>query len=130
MSVSPSSGVAGSQVTLTGSGYVPGGYAGTIRWDGADRQTFAIPDGGAFSIKFTTPSGAKTGKHTLSVCANCGDGEFEQMASVGFTVVAPVTVNPPTSVPTDTCATDPRPPAAPSARAALAVRDPGAWDGR
>ena len=88
LSVTPTSGGAGAVVQLDGAGYTPGGYAGTIRWDGADVDTFMIPNGGAFSIPFTIPSGAAAGAHTITVCAlsPCATGEFEQLASAPFEV--------------------------------------------
>ncbi len=102
--VSPSSGPPGSAVTLTGAGYTPGGYQGTIRWDGVDRRNFMIPIGGAFSIGFTIPADASPGDHTITVCAECGGGEFEQTASAAFRVVAAATATPtrrpPTATPT------------------------------
>jgi len=110
LNVAPASGTAGSSVTLTGSGYVPGGYEGTIRWDGADRKTFPIPPGGAFSTGFKIPENADPGKHKITVCANCGGVEFEQSASVPFKVTASVTEEPPTAAPPTLA---PRPPALP-----------------
>jgi len=90
ISVSPSSGDAGSSVTISGSGFEPGGYAGTIQWDGSAQSTFSIPSGGIFSVGFTIPSGASSGNHVISVCAACGDGDVEQKASTNFTVSPPV----------------------------------------
>ncbi|HLF01500.1 MAG TPA: hypothetical protein VI547_05960, partial [Anaerolineales bacterium] len=97
LSVSPGSGPAGSVVTLSGSGYTPGGYNGTVRWDGADQFTFSIPAGGSFNIQFTVPGNASTGNHTFTVCAYCGGGEFEQIASASFSVQPPQ--QPPTYTP-------------------------------
>ena len=102
VALSPASGPAGTRVTVTGSGYVPGGYPGTLRWGDTTMMTFPIASGGAFSIGFTVPDGATPGKHKVTVCANCGDGEFEQIAWANFVVTSPPTmvpVKPPTSVP-------------------------------
>ena len=87
----PGSGQAGAAVRLVGSGYVPGGYAGTIRWDGTDVETFDIPTGGAFSIPYTIPAEAAVISHTLSICSGdpCTTGEFEQLASATFDILAP-----------------------------------------
>ncbi len=90
LTVSPPNGVAGSGVTLTGSGFDPGGYMGTIQWDGATQSTFTIPSGGAFSTGFSIPNGASVGNHVISVCAACGDGDVEQKASADFLVNPPI----------------------------------------
>ncbi len=90
ISVSPPSGEAGSTVSISGAGFDPGGYNGTIQWDGATQYDFLIPGGGAFSVDFTIPSGASSGEHVISVCAACGDGDVEQKASTSFTVTAPI----------------------------------------
>lgn len=113
LSVSPTRGPAGSTVTLTGAGYMPGGYEGVIRWDGANRGMFIIPAGGGFSVPFSIPGDAAPGDHTITVCSNC-EGEFEQTASAGFRVEAPppppviatTAAPPPVITPTpDACAT-------------------------
>lgn len=99
LSVSPTSSKAGEIVTLTGNGYNPGGYAGTIRWDGTDIIGFEIPGGGLFTTSFTIPAGATVGNHTITVCSlsPCATGEFEQIASVNFNVLP--TSAQPTSAP-------------------------------
>ncbi len=95
ISVSPTSGEPGSTVTISGSGFEPGGYEGTIQWDGAAQSTFSIPGGGVFSVDFSIPSGASSGNHVISVCAACGDGDVEQKASTNFSVTSPLApVNP------------------------------------
>jgi hypothetical protein len=90
INVSPSSSIPGSAVTISGSGFEPGGYQGTVQWDGASQSTFSIPGGGVFSVGFTIPSGASAGAHVISVCAACGDGDVEQKSSTNFTVTDPV----------------------------------------
>lgn len=79
-----SAGLPGSTLTLTGSGYTPGGYAGTILWDGTEVQTFDIPEGGTFSVPFRIPADATDGVHTITVCSlnPCATGEFAQTADV------------------------------------------------
>lgn len=88
LQVVPSEGAANSTVQLIGSGYTPGNYLGTIRWNGTDDDTFPIPSGGAFSIPYTIPSSADLGAQTITVCAlaPCATGEFEQTADATFTV--------------------------------------------
>ncbi|NIM94581.1 MAG: hypothetical protein GTO18_12850 [Anaerolineales bacterium] len=90
ISVSPASGLAGSTVTVTGSGFTEG-FNAAIRWDGVDQVTFTMPKGGSFSSPLTIPSSAAPGPHTISVCNYCGGGEFEENASVGFKVTQPPT---------------------------------------
>lgn len=86
--MTPHNGPAGQTVRLVGTGYVPGGYKGTIRWDGADDASFDIPDGGAFSIPYTIPGDANEDTHTITVCSGspCTTGEFEQQAKSPFAV--------------------------------------------
>ena len=88
LTVVPSSGSAGDTVQLIGSGYTPGGYPGTIRWDGSDDGTFTIPSGGAFSEPYTIPNNATVADHTITACSlnPCATGEFEQLASAPFAV--------------------------------------------
>ena len=78
----------GASISLQGTGYTPGGYQGTIRWQGVDRETFTIPNGGAFSQPFIIPADASAGEHAITVCAGtpCFTGEFEQLATVTVTV--------------------------------------------
>jgi hypothetical protein len=90
ISVSPSHGLPGTNVTVSGSGFTPGGYDGTLKWDGEIRARFGIPDGGAFSIPFTIPFEAELGRHAILVCANCGEGEFEQSGTAVFRVDSPI----------------------------------------
>ena len=89
----PNQGAAGANVQLVGSGYTPGDYLGTVRWDGADDGSFTIPDGGAFSIPYNIPDDATLGAHTITFCAlnPCATGEFEQSASVVYTVTEVLT---------------------------------------
>lgn len=94
LSVNPASGPAGTVATLFGSGYAPGGYSASILWDGALQTTFLVPNGGGFQVPFTVPAGASEGAHTITVCAYCGGGEFEQTASTPFTVTASATAPP------------------------------------
>ncbi|NIM94591.1 MAG: hypothetical protein GTO18_12900 [Anaerolineales bacterium] len=101
ISVSPASGLAGSTVTVIGSGFTEG-FNAAIRWDGVDQVTFTMPKGGSFSSPLKIPSGAAPGPHTISVCNYCGGGEFEETASTGFKVTTPppsptFTPRPPTS---------------------------------
>jgi serine protease len=89
--VVPANGRAGDSVRLIGSGYTPGGYPGTIRWNGAGVGTLAIPAGGAFAVPFTVPAGAATADHIITVCSlnPCATGDFEQSASAPFAVTGP-----------------------------------------
>ena len=88
LQVFPSDGLAGETVQLIGSGYVPGGYAGTIRWNQSDVETMTIPSGGAFAQPFTIPATAATADHMIAVCSlsPCATGDFEQIAEAPFGV--------------------------------------------
>lgn len=108
----PSSGRAGDSVQLIGSGYVPGGYNGTIRWNGTDVETFDVPSGGAFSQPFTIPTDAAMGVGTITVCSlnPCATGEFEQLAEAPFEVTGiflPYSISLPLIVREGSSATEP-----------------------
>jgi hypothetical protein len=109
ISVKPSSGLAGSKVTINGSGFtwVAGGSDAQILWDEKLQSTFPMPKNGAFSIPFTIPKSAAPGDHIIRVCNQCG-GEFEETARVGFKVSASPTdtPKPPTETPTRVPPTD------------------------
>ncbi|MCA9969559.1 MAG: S8 family serine peptidase [Anaerolineales bacterium] len=92
--VVPGNGRGGDTVQLIGSGYTPGGYAGTVRWDGVDDALFDIPAGGAFSVPYPIPAGATAGDHTITVCSlsPCATDEFEQLAETPFVVLPPQTL--------------------------------------
>jgi len=104
LSVSPAGGLRSTDIELNGSGYVPGGYEGTILWDGSPVGTLPVPEGGTFTVPFTIPADASPGIHTITVCAGteatggaapsgCFAGEFEQKASTNFEVIASSTGN-------------------------------------
>ncbi len=103
--VSPSSGPPGTNVTVSGSGFTPGGYDGRLFWDGSFQKSFNIPSGGSFSTGFTIPSAANAGNHTIRICSasggSCYTGEFAQEATTSFNVVIPSVV-PPTATPAPT----------------------------
>ena len=86
--LAPEIGLVGQTITIEGSGYTPGGYPGTVLWDGTEIDVFEIPDGGAFSHEVLVPSNAQDSIHTVTVCAlnPCATGEFEQLAGATFTV--------------------------------------------
>lgn len=88
ISLSASNAMAGTNITITGSGFIPGGYTGQIFWDGVSQAEFEIPAGGAFSTEFQIPEDATAGEHTITVCSlsPCATGEFEQTGSATITV--------------------------------------------
>ena len=88
--VNPGGGVAGNVVKLGGSGFAPGGYTGTILWDGIALGTVQIPTGGSFAIDFILPTAAAPGDHTITVCrgAPCLSGPLAQQASKGVPITA------------------------------------------
>lgn len=88
--VSPSSAVAGSVVKLAGSGFAPGGYAGTILWDGSALTTLQIPAGGSFVREIVLPPTAAPGDHAITICRGtpCVIGPLAQQASTVLKVTA------------------------------------------
>ena len=90
LSVVPSSDYAGQGVRLIGTGYEPGGYEGTVLWDGSADGIFDIPVGGAFGIDYVIPTDTTLGDHTITTCSGhpCASGTFEQRASAPFAVTA------------------------------------------
>jgi hypothetical protein len=109
LSVTPISGLAGSMVTLNGSGYDANFNPTSIKWDGVLQSTFQVGAGGSFSVPFTIPAGASPGQHNIEVCEGnpCYTDEFYVGASTTFLVVEPTatpvppspTPIPPTPVP-------------------------------
>lgn len=90
ITVTPSSAVAGSVVTLAGSGFAPGGYTGTILWDGSALTTLPIPTGGSFVRELVLPPSAAPGDHLITICrgAPCATGALAQQASTTLKVTA------------------------------------------
>lgn len=88
--VTPSSAVAGSVVKLAGSGFAPGGYAGTILWDGSALTTLQIPTGGSFVREVVLPPTAAPGDHVITICRGtpCVIGTLAQQASTALKVTA------------------------------------------
>lgn len=86
----PTAGVAGNAVKLGGSGFAPGGYEGTILWDGVAVETILIPTGGSFIRDFILPLHAAPGDHTLTICRGspCLVGAAAQQASTIMRVTA------------------------------------------
>ena len=97
LAVSPTSGPAGTTVTVFASGFTPN-PAGAVKWDGVVQETFAVSTA-SFTRPFTIPAGASPGTHVITVCANCGGVEFEESASASFVVVATPTHTPEVRVP-------------------------------
>lgn len=86
LTLSPTSGVAGSTIWLSGSSFTPG--SATVLWDGVPQSSFTISSGGSFYKGVIVPPGAIPGAHTVTVCGGspCNSGEFEEKASAYFTV--------------------------------------------
>lgn len=107
LGVSPSSGLAGSNVTLLGDNW-QGNINATVRWDGVDRSSFNIQQGGSFATPFKIPEDATPGNHTITVCLGvpCPSGEFYVGFDVNFTVETP----PPPAPPEQPSETPPPPP--------------------
>ncbi|HET7010733.1 MAG TPA: hypothetical protein VFI11_08165 [Anaerolineales bacterium] len=129
LSLSPSSGPAGSSVNVSGSGWTPSPnnppYA--LFWDvkgGPSLGSFSPSASGTWSTNITVPGGASPGAHNVVACEGYGI-EFEACSTAVFTVVAPshtpvpkpsstwTPPGPPTRTPTVTStATATRPPTA------------------
>jgi serine protease len=91
LDVLPSHGQAGVEVKLVGTGFDPGGYTGSVLWDGGAEDTFDIPEGGAFSIPFEIPDLNPAGVYTITICAGspCYTGDTEQKTKAPFEVDEP-----------------------------------------
>ncbi|MDX1600799.1 MAG: IPT/TIG domain-containing protein [Anaerolineales bacterium] len=137
LSVDPSSGPAGSTVTVSGSGWTGSNPDYVIFWDsvgGTQLGTFS-PSGGSWSTNVTIPGGAAPGGHTIWACQGYG-GEFEDCVSTGFTVVEVDTPTPSltfTPSPTFTLSVTPTPTHTPSPTLAecideINVLSPGHFD--
>ena len=72
VSVSTSSGRAGSKITIAGGGFKPGGSV-TLTWSGADWVTIHANSGGSFSYPTTVPPGF-IGDHTLGARGTSSSG--------------------------------------------------------
>ncbi len=90
LNVNPGSGVAGNVLQLGASGFTPGGYVGTILWDGVAVETVQIPVGGSFITTFVIPSDAAPANHVVTICrgAPCGGGGVVQQAAAQVQVTA------------------------------------------
>lgn len=88
--VTPSGAAAGSVVTLTASGFAPGGYAGTLLWDGTAVTSLQIPTGGSFVREFVLPPTAAPGDHLITLCRGtpCLTGPLAQQAATNVSVTA------------------------------------------
>ena len=69
LAASPANGPAAGTIVLNGTGFTPGGYAGTLTWDGQPLQSVAFALGGTVQITVTIPSDATVGTHTVALCA-------------------------------------------------------------
>lgn len=90
INVNPSTGVAGNAIKVGGGGFVPGGYAGTILWDGVPVETIQIPAGGSLIRDFILPVDAAPGDHLITICRGspCVEGGLAQQASTAVRVTA------------------------------------------
>jgi hypothetical protein len=111
ISINPTSGIPGTKVTMSGSGWTGNTSGHEIHWDsktGPILETFSTNPNGAFTTTFKIPSSASPGQHTIWVCDRC-QSVIKLMptlwASVNFNVLLPATPTPtrvpPTPTPTD-----------------------------
>lgn len=81
LSVSPTSGVVGEQITLFGSNFFPG--PGSVLWDNKEVAQVTIPQSVSFTVPFTVPLQSALGIHTVTLC---GVSCTAQSASATFRV--------------------------------------------
>lgn len=88
LAITPTTFEAGDAVQMTISGFTPGGYSGSINVDGTEVGSVHIPDGGARTFTWVTPSTITAGGHDIDICAACNQGDLEQRSNpVRVTVV-------------------------------------------
>ncbi len=83
ISISPPSGPAGSQVAVSGSGFVAGEQV-NLTIDGASLTSVTSDSNSAFSLNVTLPSGLSNGAHTIAASG----ASSNRSASVVFTVTS------------------------------------------
>jgi hypothetical protein len=119
--LSPTSGLAGSTVAVNVDGFTEN-ISAHILWGDEIRDTFTLNSSGAGGRNLIVPISASPGAHVITVCATTGPahpcltGEFEQLASAPFTVIADPPVPAPTPGPTSGPAPGPAPGLAPAGR--------------
>lgn len=108
LSADPTSGVAGSAVALSGTGWSTANSPYLIFWDspgGIQLGTFA-PTKGFWTAVVNVPKDAPPGGHNFVACEGFG-GEFQDCVATPFTVIAPPTDTPlPSETPTAPPPTD------------------------
>src|SRR2546428_22535 len=101
ISLNPSSGPAGTTVTVTGTNFSPNSAINTVTYDGTSVTTnppiIQTDSSGGFSATFAVPSASNPGSHTV----NATDASSNS-ASASFTVTTPAITLNPNSGPTGT----------------------------
>jgi hypothetical protein len=64
VTLDPTSGPPGTQVTATGSGWTPGREI-TVRWDDTDLTTTTVDSSGGFTVSFSVPENASLGEPSI-----------------------------------------------------------------
>ncbi len=86
LNLSPSSGPAGTLVSVSGSGYNSNASC-HIKWDGSNIATGSTDASGNLSGSFTVPSGASSGVHIVMI-AGCASGG----TSTTFNFIVTITI--------------------------------------
>jgi hypothetical protein len=94
ITLDPTEGPPGTEVTATGSGW-PAGHEVSVQWeDGTELATPAVADNGDFTVSFTVPDDAAEGQHPIDFVSFPPEGEA-YVISASFTVTAPSGTPPP-----------------------------------
>jgi len=106
ISISPSSGLAGSSATISGTDFLP--LSVELCWDGENCSNLgtATPVSGEINVGVTIPSGALPGRHTVNACqlaAGCTSTVYDVTDST--TETSAPTTSPPTTTSTTTTST-------------------------
>jgi len=86
--INPTRGNVGTELTVSGTGFIPGGTA-TVKYDGTQVATATIGTDGAFSATFNAPA-STSGAHTVTV----SDGTPEETLTFTMESTPPSTVYP------------------------------------
>src|SRR3954454_18928449 len=115
ISVSPSSGPAGSVVTVTGNRFAADGRV-ELRVGSVDSAPIATATGPTFSVQVTIPQDAKPGQTVIiGALGYDQDGQPAAQPAAGFTIPGPKTAAPAATRPAPKRATVERPASAPKA---------------
>jgi hypothetical protein len=101
VTLDPTSGLPGTEVTATGSGW-SAGHEVKVRWDNTELTATTVDDNGGFTVSFTVPDDATEGQQTVYFVDAPPDGGLGYFIPANFTVTAPAETPPPEAEPTIT----------------------------